>query len=195
VKTEISNYNRNNLKSTESGEYQVLTNLIKGLTQEQNRKLNKILIIGESLIEIYPQIHKISPDSQFFIANKSEKILESFKNYFKKHKNYSTYLLDVSKGVSLHDFIFYNGKFDMVIANKIYSRLSKKKRYLSIKFLYKYYLHQYGILCIINYTQNYKRVKSSLLRNIKPLLEKEFSIKNINGSIQFSFYMSNKKYI
>ena len=155
--------------------------------------MKKILIIGEDLIRIYPQIYRISPDAHFFITNKSKEILESFKGYYKNRKNSCTYVLDVSKGVSLADFIFYNGKVDLVIANNIYSQLSKKKRYLSIKFLYRHYLRQYGILCIINYTQNSKRDKSSLLRTIKPVLEKEIPLKNKKNSIRFIFYIRKKK--
>ena len=59
--------------------------------------------------------------------------------------------------------------------------------------LNKHYLRQYGTLCIINYTQNSKRDKSSLLRTIKPVLEKEIPIKNKKSSIRLIFYARKKK--
>lgn len=175
--------------------YRVLINLIKKLSQNKIRKIKKILIIGEDQFRIYPQLHKISPDAQFYIANKSKDILKSFIEHYNKQQNYSTHTLNVFKGVSLHDFTYYNGKFDLVIANKIYSQARKKKVYLSIKFLYKHYLRQYGILCIINYTKNSKGDKFSLLENIKPTLEKKIPIKNKKGSIHFIFYVRRKKFI
>ena len=178
---------------SEFEEYQVLTDLIKKLSQNKKRKIKKILIIGEDLFRIYPQLHKISSDAQFYIANKSRDILKSFIEHYNKQQNYSTHTLNVFKGVSLHDFTYYNGKFDLVIANKIYSQARKKKVYLSIRFLYKHYLRQYGILCII--TKNSKGDKFSLLENIKPALEKKIPIKNKKGSIHFIFYVRRKKFI
>ncbi len=187
----------NNVKIilNEFEEYQVLTDLFKKLSQNKKRKIKKILIIGEDLLRIYPQLHTISPEAQFYITSKSKDILKSFIEHYNKQQNYSTHILDVFKGVSLHDFTYYNGKFDLVIANKIYSQARKKKGYLSIKFLYKHYLRQYGILCIINYTKNSKGDKFSLLETIKPALEKKIPIKNKKGSIHFIFYVRRKKFI
>jgi hypothetical protein len=130
---------------------------------------------------------------QYFIGNKSKKVLESFKKYHKNHKNYSTYDIDVSKGVSLHDFVFYNGKVDLIIANKVYTQLSKKKRNLSIKFLYKHYLSQYGILCIIDNAESTKKADYNIKRNIKPVLEKEIPIKNEKSVIRFIFYRKKNR--
>jgi len=180
---------------SEFEEYQVLADQIKKLSQDKKREIKKILIIGEDLIRIYSQLYRISPDAQFYITNRSKKILESFKEHFKNQKNYSTYILDVFKGVSLNDFTYYNDRFDLVIANKIISQVNKKKGNLSIKFLYKHYLRQYGILCIINYTQNLKVDKFRIIRTIKPALEKKIPIKNKKGSIHFIFYIRRKKVI
>lgn len=180
---------------SEFEEYQVLTDLIKKLSQNRKRKIKKILIIGEDLLRIYPQLHKISPDAQFYITSKSKNILKSFIEHYNKQQNYSTHTLNVLKGVSLHDFTYYNGKFDLVIANKIYSQARKKKGYFSIRFLFKHYLRQYGILCIINYTQNSKGDKFCLLETIKPALEKKNPIKNKKGSIHFIFYVRRKKFL
>jgi len=180
---------------SEFEEYKVLAALIKKLFQNKKRKIKKILIIGEDLLRIYPQLQKISPDAQFYITNKSKDILKSFIEHYNKQQNYSTHTLNVFKGVSLHDFTYYNGKFDLVIANKIYSQARKRKGYLSIRFLYKHYLRQYGILCIINYTQDSKGDIFRLLENIKPSLEKKFPIKNKKGSIHFIFYVRRKKFI
>jgi len=187
--------NNTNLILSEFEEYQVLPDLIKKLFQNKKRKIKQILIIGEDLIRIYPELYRIYPEAQFYIANKSKHILKSFKEHYNKQQNYSTHTLNVFKGVSLHDFTYYNGKFDLVIANKIYAQQRKKKTYLSIKFLYKHYLRQYGILCIINFTQNSERDKFSLLENVQPVFEKKVPIKNKNGSIHFIFYVGRKKYI
>lgn len=180
---------------SEFEEYQVLIYLIKKLSQNKKRKIKKILIIGEDLLRIYPQLHKIYPDAQFYIVNESKDILKSFLEHYNKEIKYFTHTLNVFKGVSLHDFTYYHGKFDLVIANKIYSQERKKKGYLSIRFLYKHYLRQYGILCIIIYTQNSKGDKFYLLETIKPALEKKFQIKNKKGSIHFIFYVRRKKFI
>lgn len=180
------------LDLNEFEQYQVLTNLIKKLFLNKKRKIKKILIIGEDLLRIYPGLHLIYPDAQFYITNKSKEILKSFIEHYNKQQNYSTHTLNVFKGVSLLDFTYYNGKFDLVIANKIYSQARKKKRYFSIRFLYIHYLRQYGILCIINYTQNSKGDKLSLIEPIKPALEKGIPIKNKRGSIRFIFYVRRK---
>lgn len=190
-----NNIDKNLLKPIESREYQVLSDLLKKLYHTNIESMEKILIIGDSLKEIYLQLHNISPKVQFYLANISNEPLESFKRIYKNYENYSTHILDVSKGVSLHDFVFYNDKFDLVIANKVYSNLSKKKRKLSLKFLYKHYLRQNGILCIISYIKDTNQdVKNNFMRNIKPVLEKESLTKNKKSSIQFSFYMRKKKY-
>jgi hypothetical protein len=186
---------KNRLRSSKSVEYQVLSDLLKKFNQSKIKSMEKILIIGEFLIEIFSQLYKISPDAQFYIANSSNEPLESFKRYFKRYKNYSTYILDVSKGVSLHDFVFYNGKFDLVIINKVYSQLSIKKRNLSMMFLYKHYLYQYGILCIITDTKNTTQLKSSFIRNIKPVLEKDIPVKNKKSADRFIFYMRKNREI
>jgi hypothetical protein len=192
VRKGIRTYNNYNLKSSESGEYRLLKEDINRLNQEKNKKLKKILIIGESLKRIFPQLYGISPGAQYFIGNKSKDVLESFKKYHKNHKNYSTYILDVSKGASLHDFIFYNGKVDLIIANKVYSQLSRKKRRLSIKFLYKHYLCQYGVLCIIEKAKSNTKCEYNFKRNIKPVLVKEIQIKNERSVIRLIFYMKKK---
>jgi hypothetical protein len=173
--------------------YQVLKDLIRKLSQNKKRKIKKILIIGEDLLHIYPQINEIYPNAQFYITNNSKGILNSFIEHYNKQQNYSTHTLDVFNGASLHDFTYYKGKFDLVIANKIYSQKIKKKGYLSIRFLFKHYLRQYGILCIIYYTQNSKGDKFSLLENIEPAQKKKIQIKNKKDSIHFIFYVRKKK--
>jgi len=187
--------NNNKIILNEFEQYQVLTNLIKKLSLNKKRKIKKILIIGEDLLRIYPELHIDYPDAQFYITNKSKEILKSFIEHYNKQQDYSTHTLNVFKGVSLLDFTYNNGKFDLVIANKIYSQARKKKRYLSIRFLYIHYLRQYGILCIIKYTQNSKGDKFSLLETIKPDLEKKIPIKNKKGSIHFIFYVRRKKFV
>jgi hypothetical protein len=151
------------------------------------------LIIGEDLSKIYPQINEIYPDAQFYITSKSKDILNSFMELYNEQQNYSTHILDVFEGVSLHDFTYYNGKFDLIIANKIYSQAKKKIGYYSINFLFKHYLRQYGILCLIFYIENTKGDKFSLLKNIKPIFRKKISIRNKKGSIFFIFYIRRKK--
>ena len=188
----ILDLNNNKIILNEFEQYQVLTNLIKKLSQSKKRKIKKILIIGEDLLRIYPELHLIYPNAQFYLTNKSKEKLKSFIEHYNKQQNYSTHTLYVLKGVSLFDFIYSNGKFDLVIANKIYSQARKKKRYLSIRFLYIHYLRQYGILCIINYTQNSKGDKLSLIEPIKPALEIKIPIKNKKGSIRFIFYVRRK---
>ena len=190
----ILHINNINMILNEFGEYQVLTYLIKKLSQNKTKKIKKILIIGEDLLRVYPQLNKSSPDAQYYITSKSNDILKSFIQRYNKQQNYSTHTLNVFEGVSLLDFTYYNGKFDLVIVNKIYSQARKKKRYLSARFLYKHYLRQYGILCIINYTQNSKGNKSNLLRTIKPALEKKIPTKNKKGSIHFIFYVRRRKF-
>ncbi len=192
---EILDLNNNKIIINEFEQYQVLTDLIKKLSLNKKRKRKKILIIGKDLLRIYPELHIIYPDAQFYITNKSKEILKSFIEHYNKQQNYSTHTLNVFKGVSLLDFTYYNGKFDLVIANKIYSQARKKKRYLSIRFLYIHYLRQYGILSIIIYTQNSKGDKFSLLETIKPDLEKKIPIKNKKGSIHFIFYVRRKKFV
>lgn len=192
---EILDLNNNKIIINEFEQYQVLTDLIKKLSLNKKRKIKKILIIGEDLLRIYPELHIIYPDAQFYITNKSKEILKSFIEHYNKQQNYSTHTLNVFKGVSLLDFTYYNGKFDLVIANKIYSRARKKKRYLSTRFLFIHYLRQYGILSIINYTQNSKGDKFSLLETIKPDLEKKIPIKNKKGSIHFIFYIRRKRFV
>ncbi|NHJ20383.1 MAG: hypothetical protein EAX91_05540 [Candidatus Lokiarchaeota archaeon] len=190
-----SSIDKNRLSLSESEEYHIFSNLLKRLNHSKITSMEKILIIGDSLIEIYLQLIKISPNARFYITNSSNKVLESFKKYTKNYENYSTCILDVSKGVSLHDFVFYNGKFDLVIANKAYSQLSKKKRNLSLKFLYKHYLRENGILSIISYIRDtIQGGKFNFIRNIKPVLEKEISIENKKNSIQFSFFRKNKRF-
>lgn len=191
----ILDLNNGKIILNEWEQYQVLTDLIKKLSLNKKRKRKKILIIGEDLLRIYPELHIIYPDAQFYITNKSKEILKSFIEHYNKQQNYSTHTLNVFKGVSLLDFTYYNGKFDLVIANKIYSQARKKKRYLSIRFLYIHYLRQYGILSIINYTQNSKGDKFSILETIKPALEKKIPIKNKKGSIHFIFYVRRKRFV
>ncbi len=188
----ILDLNNTKIILNEFEQYQVLRNLIKKLSQNKTKKIKKILIIGKDLLRIYPELHVIYPDAQYYITSKSKEILKSFIEHYNKQQNYSTYTLNVFKGVSLLDFTYYNGKFDLVIANKIYSQARKKKRYLSIRFLYIHYLRQYGILCIINYTQNSKGDKLSLIEPIKPALEIKIPIKNKKGSIRFIFYVRRK---
>lgn len=180
---------------SEFEEYQVLIDLIKKLSSSKKRKIQKILIIGEDLLHIYPQLHKIYPDAQFHIASKSKVILKNFIERYNKQKNYSTHILNVFKGVSLHDFTYYYGKFDLVIANKIYSQARKKKGHLSIRFLFKHYLRQYGILCIIIYTQDSKGDKFSLFENTKPVLEKKLSRRNKKSSVHLIFFVRRKKFV
>lgn len=192
---EGKNIYKNHFSMSESGEYHIFSNLLKRLNPSKIKDIEKILIIGDSLKEIYLQLCKISPDAQFFITNNSNKALISFKRNSKIYENYSTHILDVSKGVSLNDFVYYNGKFDLVIANKVYSQLNKKKRNLSLKFLYKHYLRENGILCIISDIRDtIQDGKFNFMRNIKPVLEKVFSIKNKKNSIQFSIYIKKKKF-
>jgi len=191
----ILDLNNNKIILNEFEQYQVLTNLIKKLSLNKKRKIKKILIIGEDLLRIYPDLHLVYPDAQFYITNKSKEILKSFIDHYNKQQNYSTHTLYVFKGVSLLDFTYYNGKFDLVIANKIYSQARKKKRCLSIRFLFIHYLRQYGILCIINYRKNSKGDKLSLIEPIKPALEKKIPIKNKKGSISFIFYVRRKKFV
>ncbi len=120
--------------------------------------------------------------------------MKTFIEHYSKQQNYSTHVLNVFKGVSLHDFTYYYGKFDLVIANKIYSKARKKKVYLSIRFLFKHFLHQYGILCIIIYTQHTRDNKFLLFENIKPVLEKKISLRNKNSPIHLIFYINRKKF-
>lgn len=188
----ILDLNNNKIILNEFEQYQVLTNLIKKLSQSKKRKIKKILIIGEDLLRIYPELHLIYPNAQFYLTNKSKEKLKSFIEHYNKQQNYSTHTLYVLKGVSLFDFIYSNGKFDLVIANKIYSQARKKKRYLSIRFLYVHYLRQDGILCIINSTQNSKGDKFNLIEPIKSALEKKILIKNKKNSIRFIFYVRRK---
>ena len=126
-KRKILDLNNKKIILSEFEEYQILTDLIKKLSQNKKRNMKKILIIGEDLLQIYPQLLKISPDAEFYIASKSKDILKSFIEHYNKQQNYSTHTLNVFKGVSLHDFTYYIGKFDLVIANKIYSQARKKK--------------------------------------------------------------------
>jgi len=123
----ILDLNNNKIIVNEFEQYQVLTNLIKKLSLNKKRKIKKILIIGEDLLRIYPELHIIYPDAQFYITNKSKEILKSFIEHYNKQQNYSTHTLNVFKGVSLLDFTYNNGKFDLVIVNKIYSQARKKK--------------------------------------------------------------------
>lgn len=184
----------NNIKFilSEFEEYQVLVDLIRKINHKNGIK--RILIIGDDLNPIYSQVSVIFPNARFFLANKSREILESFRTLNKDHKNYSTYILDVVKGVSLHDFIYNNIKFDLVIANKIYSRVKRKKRYHSIRFLFKFYLRQNGILCLINYVKNSRRDKFNLLKATKPVLKKEIPVKKEKYAIQFLIYTKKNKY-
>jgi len=180
---------------SEYEEYEIVSYLIRKLTEGENKKIKRILIIGEDLIRIYPEINMIFPNSKFFITSKSRDIVNSFIKHYNKQKNYFAYTLDVLNGASLHDFIYNNSKFDLVIANKIFSKVKKKKRYFSVKFLYKYYLNQNGILCLINYIRNSKIDKFILLKTIKPALEKRIPLKNKNCLVQFISYIKKTKYV
>jgi hypothetical protein len=135
------------------------------------------------------------PNTKFYITSNSKDTLKSFREHFKEQKSYFSHFLDVQKGVSLHDFTYYYGKFDLVIANKIYSKIKRRKRYLSIKFLYKHYLQQNGLLCLIDYVQDSKKEKYNLLKYIEPAKIKSIPIKKKDYSIQFIFYRNNKKFV
>jgi hypothetical protein len=175
-------------------EYQVLIDLIRNFSK--NRDIKRILIISDNLISIYSQLIKVFPKAHFYIANKSGKILESFKEHYKNENNYSIYILDVFKGVSIHDFIYDNSKFDLVIADKIYSnKKNRKKRYYSIKFLYKFYLRQNGILCLFSHIRDIEKHNSNLLGFIRPLLEKRIPVKNEKYFAQFILYSKRENYL
>jgi hypothetical protein len=178
----------NNIKFvlTRFEEYQVLAEIIKNLSQ--NKKLERILIIGDNLKLIFSQLVRIYPNAHFYIANISKNILDDFQDHFRNQNNYSTCILDVFKGRSLHDFIYNNSKFDLVITDKLFSKERKKKRNYSIRFLYKFYLHQNGILCIINYLQYSKKDIYKPLKAIKPVLEKKIPVKWENYAVQFVVY-------
>jgi hypothetical protein len=178
---------------TESEEYLILTNLIKNVLQ--GKEVKRILIIGEDLIPIYSNLMVNFPNAKFCITSKSNNILKSFEVHFKDQIGYSTHLLDVQKGVSLHDFIYKRSKFDLVIANKIYSKLKRRKRYLSIKFLHKHFLHPNGLLCLINYIKDSKTDGFNLLKYVKPVRLETFPIKKSKYSVQFVFYRNNRKII
>ncbi|MFW9820785.1 MAG: hypothetical protein ACFFE5_14340 [Candidatus Thorarchaeota archaeon] len=186
----------NNVKFilSEYEEDQVLMDLIRKVSQ--NTEINRILIISNDLISLFSQLMTIFPKAQFYIANKSSKILESFKDRYKNQNNYKICILDVFKGVSIHDFIYNNSKFDLVIADKIYSHEKKrKKRYYSINFLYKFYLKQNGILCLLSHIRNRKKDNSNLLGSIKPILEKTIQVKNENYFVQFILYSKKENYL
>ncbi len=175
-------------------EYQVLINLIRNFSQ--NRDIKRILIISDNLNIIYSQLIEFFPKAYFYIANKSGKILESFKDHYKNEDNYSTCILDVFKGVSIHDFIYDNSKLDLVIADRIYSnKKNRKKRYYSIKFLYKFYLKQNGILCLLSHIRDIEKDNYNLLGDIKPLLEKRIPVKNEKYFVQFILYSKRESYL
>jgi hypothetical protein len=170
-------------------EYQVLTKIIRNLSQ--NKDLKRILIIGKDLISIYSQLRSNFPTAHFYIASKSKDILKSFEEHFENENKYSTYILDVLNGASLHDLIYTNSPFDLVIVNKIYNKVKKKKRYLSTRFLYKFYLQQYGALCLVNYLKDSKKEKFKLSESVKPTLEKKIPVKQENYLVQFIIYSKN----
>ncbi len=175
----------------ENEEYRVLTEIIR--TFSQNKELKRILLIGKDLIAIYSLFRWMFPSAHFYIANKSKHILKSFEEHFEKETNYSTYILDILNGASLHDLIYTNSPFDLVIANKIYNNVKKKKRYLSTRFLYKFYLWQYGTLCLVNYLKDSKKENFILSGLVDPSLEVKIPVKKENYVVQFIIYSKNQK--
>jgi hypothetical protein len=173
-------------------EYEVLMKIIRNISQ--NLEISRILIIGDNIISLYSKLLMVFPKAHYYVANKTNSILKSFKEHYKNRKNYNMYILDVLKGVSIHDFIYNNPKLDLVIADKIYSKVKKKKRYYSINFLYKFYLNQDGILCLISNIQHSEEKKLDYLKPLKPIIEKIIPLKNEKTSVQFSFYLKKNKY-
>jgi hypothetical protein len=135
------------------------------------------------------------PKARFYVANKSRKILESFKHRYKNQSNYKTCLIDVFKGVSIHDFIYDKSKFDLVIADKIYSNVKKKKERYSINFLYKFYIKQNGILCLVSYIHHIKKDTVNIKRLNNPILDIRIPVKNKNILVQYLLYTKNKNYL
>jgi hypothetical protein len=188
----ILDLNKNKPILSEFEEYEVLMKIIRKISQ--NLEISRILIISNNIISLYSKLLMVFPKAHYYVANKAKSILKSFKEHYKNRKNYNIYILDVLKGVSIHDFIYNNPKFDLVIAYKIYSKVKKKKRYYSINFLYKFYLNQDGILCLISNIQHSEE-KLDYLKPLKPIIEKIIPIKNEKTSVQFTFYKKKNKYL
>lgn len=167
-----------------------IVNALKKILPKINRKINRILIIGDRISLNYNQLSKFLPNSQFFIANKSKNILQSFKLDYKKQRNYTIQVIDIFDGLSLFNFTLKYGKFDIVIVSGLYTcNINKKKLRYSAKFLYKHLLQFHGIFCIENLTHDTKINQSPILENKHPIISQTIETQNSDRLIFFTVYL------
>jgi len=170
-----------------------IVNSLKKILPKINRKIDRILIIGDRISLSYNQLLELFPNSQFFIANKSKNILKSFKLNCKEHRNYSIQVIDIFDGLSLFNFALKYGKFDIIIVSGLYTyKINKKKLRYSAKFLYKHLVQFDGIFCIVNLTQDLKINKSPILENEHPIISQTIDTLDSDLLIFFTVYLKKK---
>ena len=75
---------------SEFEEYQVLIDLIRKVSKKVD--IDRILIISDNLISLFSQLIKIFPKAHFYLANKTGKILETFKDHYRNQNNLMSFL-------------------------------------------------------------------------------------------------------
>ncbi|MFX1256789.1 MAG: class I SAM-dependent methyltransferase [Promethearchaeota archaeon] len=169
-----------------------LITIINNNLPKSNKKINKILLIGDNSNYIYDQLNQIFPDARYYITNASENILHFMKNEHSSREKDLVRKLDIFNGRSLFNFTLKFNKFDLVIISNLYNHIENKEKVRnSARFIYKHLVKKKGLLCIIPSIRDLESNRISFLKNLKVPLVNNLEIKKFKNPLNLTLYIKN----